>query len=188
MTWLNTWHIHRAVRALERGGVVAYATEAVFGLGCDPEDELAVLRVLELKRRPAHKGLILIAADEAQLAPYVQPFTAEMRGRMAGSWPGPNTWVVPARPSLSRLVRGEHDTVAVRVSAHPQVQALCLAFGGALVSTSANRAGLRPARTPFAVRQAFGDELDYLLPGAVGAARKPTTIRDALSGAVLRPA
>jgi L-threonylcarbamoyladenylate synthase len=107
---------------------------------------------------------------------------------MAGTWPGPNTWVVPARPELSTLVRGEHDTVAVRVSAHPQVQALCRAFGGALVSTSANLAGARPARTPLEVRQAFGDALDYVLPGAVGGARKPTTIRDARTGAVLRPA
>lgn len=188
MTWLNPWHLKLAAAALQDGGVVAYATEAVFGLGCDPQDAAAVLRVLELKQRPARKGLILIAADAAQLAPYVLPFDAAMRARLAGSWPGPHTWVVPARPELSTLVRGEHETVAVRVSAHPQVQALCREFGGALVSTSANRAGTKPARTPFAVRRAFGEALDYVLPGAVGGAAKPTTIRDARTGAVLRPA
>lgn len=188
MSWINPWHVHLAARALHDGGVIAYATEAVFGLGCDPRDENALRYLLALKQRPAHKGLILIAASPEQLFPYIETLTHEMWARMASTWPGPNTWVVPARKRLSTLVRGEHTTVAVRVSAHPQVRALCQAYGGAIVSTSANRSGVAPTRTSFQVRSTFGDALDYILPGAVGASRKPSQIRDVRTGTILRPA
>lgn len=186
MTWLNPWHLSRAAEAIHGGGVIAYATEAVFGLGCDPADEAALAHLLALKVRPPEKGLILIAADVGQLAAYIEPFDAETWARIAPTWPGPNTWVVPAKASLSRLVTGNRDTVAVRVTAHPQVRALCQAYGGAIVSTSANRSGEKPARTVFAVRRAFGDSLDYVLPGAVGSRPRPSVIRDARTGAVLR--
>lgn len=186
--WLNVWQLGRAVESLRGGGILAYATEAVFGLGCDPEDEDALWRLLALKRRPAHKGLILIAADPVQLEPYIQPLTAAMAERILPTWPGPHTWIVPARPGLSSLVRGAHASVAVRVTAHPQVQALCRRYGGAVVSTSANRTGQPPARSAFQVRQRLGAEVDFILPGRVGSEARPSCIRDARTGAVLRPA
>jgi L-threonylcarbamoyladenylate synthase len=177
-----------AVAALRRGGVVAYPTEAVWGLGCDPFDEAAVLRLLALKRREVGKGLILIAADTGQLDGLVdwQALTASRRDDVLVSWPGPHTWVVPAAARVPRWITGDHDGVAVRVSAHPLVAALCRGFGGALVSTSANPAGAPPPRTLAEADRALFAALDAVLAGDTGGLARPTAIRDARSGAGLR--
>ena len=135
--------VEATVAALRRGGVVAYPTEAVWGLGCDPRDEAATLRLLALKQREVEKGLILIAADEAQLAPFVDmaALDAGQRDAVCASWPGPHTWIVPASPAAPRWITGAHAGIAVRVSAHPPVVELCRAYGGARVSHSAKRPG-----------------------------------------------
>jgi L-threonylcarbamoyladenylate synthase len=163
---------------VKSGGIIAYPTEAVYGLGCDPRNEAAVRRLLALKRRPAHKGLILIAADFAQLALFLQPLSPADQARLAATWPGPLTWLIPARPETPGWLRGRHATLAVRVTAHPLAAALCWACGHPLVSTSANLSGRPPARTALAVRRQLGRNLDYLLPGPTGGAAQPTEIRD----------
>ena len=96
------------------------------------------------------------------------------------------TWVLPCRPETPAWLTGQHDTLAVRVTNHPVAMALCEAWGGALVSTSANKHGRRPATSPLAVRKAFNDELDYILHNPAGATNRPSTIRDCLTGEVLR--
>lgn len=178
--------LRAAARAVRDGGLIAYPTEAVYGLGCDPLDERAVRRLLALKRRSIYKGLILIAADFAQLEPFLQPLTVSERERLAATWPGPHTWVIPARTSTPRWLRGRHDTLAVRVTAHPLAAALCRVCGHPLVSTSANLSGRPPARTALAVRRQLGRALDYLLAGPTGGAAKPTEIRDLRSGRSFR--
>jgi L-threonylcarbamoyladenylate synthase len=175
-----------AARRLRTGGVVAYPTEAVYGLGCDPLDHTAFVRLLALKRRPDAKGVILIAADETQLAPFVTPLSKAATAHLRGSWPGPVTWIVPAASGVPGWLTGGRDTVAVRVTAHPLAAALCRAFGGALVSTSANRTGQPPARTALKVRQLFGNRLDGIVVGPLGGLARPTTIRDARTGSVIR--
>ena len=175
-----------AVDALRRGGIVAYPTEAVFGLGCDPADAGAVARLLALKGRPPDKGLILIAADEAQLSPWLAPLDEAMAARVRPTWPGPTTWLLPAAADCPGGLRGSHDTLAVRVTDHPVAAALCRAFGGALVSTSANRSGGEPARDAASARGLFGDTLDAVVEGAVGGRDRPSIIRDARTGATLR--
>ncbi|MFV8818927.1 L-threonylcarbamoyladenylate synthase [Haliea sp. E17] len=175
-----------AVQALQREGVVACPTEAVWGLSCDPQSERAVGRVLELKQRPVEKGLILVAASESQLAFLLEGLPGEQRQTLSASWPGPNTWLVPHHGRVPPWVHGRFDTVAVRVSGHPGVQALCRAWGGPLVSTSANPAGAQPPRQRFQVRRYFGDSLDYILPGAVGRSGRPSQIRDLASGKTFR--
>ena len=184
----SPWHLRQAVRALQAGGIVAYPTEAVYGLGCDPLRGEAVQRLLALKQRPVEKGLILIASDWSQLEPYLLPLTASQRKRLFATWPGPHTWILPCHPAVPVWLRGAHDSLAVRITAHPVAAALCAAWGGALVSTSANRSGLPPARSPLRVRQQFGEAIDYLLPGALGGLANPTAIRDGLTGKVLRSA
>ncbi|MDS4019718.1 MAG: L-threonylcarbamoyladenylate synthase [Candidatus Competibacter sp.] len=183
---MNRLRLHAAARVVRTGGLIAYPTEAVYGLGCDPRDERAVRRLLALKRRPMRKGLILIAADLAQIEPFLQPLTQADRARLAATWPGPRTWLIPARPATPRWLRGRHDTLAVRVTAHPLAATLCRACGHPLVSTSANRSGRPPARTALAVRRQLGRDLDYLLPGPTGGAVKPTEIRDLRTGLVVR--
>jgi L-threonylcarbamoyladenylate synthase len=173
----------KAARLLRAGGVIAYPTEAVFGLGCDPRNRAAVQRLLRIKRRSAAKGLILIAASVNQLSPYVTDIPLAARA----SWPGPRTWLLTPRPGVPRWLTGRHARIAVRVTAHALARDLCLAAGMALVSTSANRAGQAPARTRREVLRRFGRSLDYVLPGRCGRRRRPTAIVDAASGAVVRP-
>ena len=185
---MNGFRLHAAVRAIRSGGIIAYPTEAVYGLGCDPYHEQAVRRLLALKRRPARKGLILIAADFAQLEPFLQPLSPFDRAQLAATWPGPHTWLSPARPTTPSWLRGQHDTLAVRVTAHPLAAALCRACGYPLVSTSANLSGRPPARSALAVRRQLGRQLDYILAGPVGGAAQPTTIRDLRTGLRIRGA
>ncbi len=175
-----------ASRILTQGGVIAYPTEAVYGLGCDPWNRDAVLRLLAIKRRALSKGLILIAADLDQLLHFVEPLSAEPMERVVASWPGPNTWLLPARRATPEWLTGRFDTLAVRVTAHPLAAALCRVRGGAIVSTSANQAERAPARTALQVRLAFGDRLDHILVGACAGARRPSVIRDGATGRVLR--
>ena len=175
------------IDALHRQQVIAYPTEAVFGLGCDPDSEQAVNALLALKQRPWEKGLILIAADYAQLAPYIDDSALSERQRAAifASWPGPVTWVIPARPETSRLLTGRFNSLAVRVSDHPLVQQLCRGFGKPLVSTSANLSGQEPCRSAEEVQKQFGVAFP-VLAGSVGGRLNPSEIRDALTGEQIR--
>ncbi|MGE0079797.1 MAG: L-threonylcarbamoyladenylate synthase [Thiohalomonadaceae bacterium] len=183
---MSPWHLRVARDVLRRDGVVAYPTEAVYGLGCDPRSWTAVAKLLRLKRRPAGKGMILVAASLEQLAPYILPLTDDIAARVLPTWPGPFTWLLPAAYTCPRWLRGEHATIAVRVSAHAVVRELCTAFGGALVSTSANLSGRPPARSALDVRRIFGADVDYILHGPLGELARPTAIRDGVSGRVLR--
>lgn len=178
--------LQQAALTLRDGGVIAYPTESVWGLGCDPWRPQAVERIWDIKRRDPGKGLILIAADWQQISPWLQELSADEQALLRASWPGPVTWLVPVPADFPVWLRGRHDSVALRVSAHPGVQALCRAFGGALVSTSANRAGRPAARTLFDVRQRLGAELDFILPGSTGGLARPTEIRDLRSRRVVR--
>jgi L-threonylcarbamoyladenylate synthase len=180
---MYTSELQRAARILKQGGIVAYATEYCFGLGCDPFNRNAVLRLLRLKRRPVKKGLIVLAADNEQLAPYLN----DIPPQVAASWPGPHTWLFPPRPGIPGWITGRHAKIAVRVTAHAQAAALCHAAGMAIISTSANRAGEVPARTDREVARRFGKLVDYILPGHVGEAPAPTPIRDAVTGKLTRP-
>lgn len=180
------WHIANAARQVRAGGVIAYPTEAIYGLGCDPDDGAAVLRLLDIKQRSLDKGLILIAAHFAALQPYLAPINKAQLKKLQRSWPGPVTWVLPAHPAAPFWLRGKHSSLAVRVTAHPIAAALCDACGGVLVSTSANISNRPPARSVLAVRRRFGTCLDYIVNGPLGGRGKPTPIYDAVSGRVLR--
>lgn len=179
--------LRQAAAVLRAGGVVAYPTEGCYGLGCDPRNTRAVRQVLRLKRRHWRQGLILIGAHWAHVARWVDTADTEAVARARETWPGPSTWVLRARPGVSRWLRGGHDTIAVRVTAHPLAAALCRSFGGAIVSTSANRHGRRPALTASQVRGQFPDRLDFIVEGPLGGLAGPTAIRDGCTGEVLRP-
>jgi len=179
--------VARIARLVRAGGVVAYPTEGVFGLGCVAEDGTAVDRILALKGRGAAQGLIVIAADFVQVEALLTPLNGKLRARLDATWPGPVTWVVPARAETPAWLTGGRSTLAVRITAHPAARALCEEVGAALVSTSATRHGRPPARTALAVRRIFGDTIDGVLPGPCGTLGGPTEIRDLASGRVLRP-
>lgn len=178
------WPIEQAARALHRGAVLAYPTEGVWGLGCDPAREDTLSRLLALKQRPWRKGLILIASDWSQLAPWLA--VEEPPAACAALWPGHVTCLLPARPEVCPLLRGEHPNLAVRISAHPPVRALCEAFGGAIVSTSANRAGRPTPGSLTRLRAQFGPAVDHYLNAPLGQARGPSRIMDPFTGRQLR--
>lgn len=182
---MNRWHDRLAVAVLRRGGVIACPTEAVYGLSCLAGDRRAVERILCLKRRPASKGLIVVAAAEAQLADLVDLQNSPFLEQIRASWPGPVSWILPRDASVPYWLSGDHSGLAVRVTAHPRLAELCRACGP-LVSTSANLAGTAPARDALRVRAYFGDRLDHILPGPTGGAGAPSMIRDGCSGEVLR--
>lgn len=182
----SDFRLRLAARALRAGGVIAYPTEGVWGLGCDPENPAAVLRLLELKQRDIAKGLVLVAADIEQFARHLAGLDSEQRQRLQSSWPAALTWLVPHNGAAADWIRGASDRVALRVSAHPIVAGLSRAFGGPLVSTSANPSGRPAAMTALGVRRYFGDRLDYILTGELGGRGAPTPIRDLESGEFLR--
>lgn len=176
-----------ALRAhVRRGGLIAYPTESCYGLGCDPRNLNALRRLVALKGRSAAKGMLLIADAFRRLAPYVGALSAADRARMAKTWPGPVTWVVPASAACPALLTGGRPTIAVRVTAHPDAARLCRALGMALVSTSANKTGRKPAKTAAECRRIFGARV-WVLPGHIGARKRPSTLIDLATGTVLRP-
>lgn len=183
----SSFALQRAARVLRAGGVIAYPTEAVYGLGCDPLNQGAVEDLLAIKQRQVEKGLILIASRFEQLVPFLEAQPPEIQRQLDASWPGPVTWLVPADPSTPRWLRGRHASLAVRVTAHPLAAALCEAFGGAIVSTSANPAGRPPARSALQARIRCPG-VDLIVSGATGRLARPTPIRDAVTGRVLRNA
>ncbi len=178
--------LNAAVETIRQGGLLVYPTEAVFGIGCNPAHSSAVQRLLAAKQRPAHKGLILLAANLNQLADYILPLDRDTLKLLEPTWPGPMTWLLPVRPEVSPLLRGNHDTLAVRISAHPVCQALCQKLGHPLVSTSANPADKEPAKDMEMVSRYFSGYIDLALDLPLGGLKKPTEIRDARTGTTLR--
>lgn len=176
-------HIKRAAKALLGGGVITCPTEGVYGLSCMPDDPSAVLRLLIIKQRDPAKGLILIAADRGQLAPWIHPCGLELPD------PDPQrpvTWLVPTAADVSPLIRGGHSKLAVRLTTNPLAKQLCLAVDSPLVSTSANVAGQPVARNRYILRRRFTACVDYILPGDCGPATGPSEIRDLQTGEILR--
>lgn len=178
--------IDAAVAALQQGQVIAYPTEAVYGLGCDPFNEQAVQSLLQLKQRSVNKGLILIAADWSQCASLVHPLSDDKMKTVLASWPGPVTWLLPASDRVPTWIRGAHKTVALRVTAHPVASALCQTYGQVLVSTSANIEGQPPARDSDTVKDYFGEAVVAIVLGDLGDLAAPTVIRDAETGDIIR--
>ena len=186
LTATNKGDVLTAVTVLRNGGVIAYPTEAVYGFGCDPFNQTAVTKLLTLKKRNPRKGLILVASNFAQIEHLIMPIAPQLLAHVLETWPGPFTWVFPASQLVPAWIRGDHNTVALRVSAHPIVKQLCDQFCGPIVSTSANLEGELPTRDYRATHIAFKDAVDVIIKGAVGKLARPTEIRDAITNEVLR--
>lgn len=168
------------------GGVIAYPTEAVFGLGCDPINTDSLELLLKIKQRSPDKGLILIAASFDQLRPYLASDITPSAEQMIAA---PVTWIFQAHQNTSALLTGGRDTLAVRVSKHPLVQSLCSHLKHPLTSTSANRSGQAPCKNTQEIIDQFRHHqpaLSAVLDGSTGGQLNPTEIRDAISGKILR--
>lgn len=174
-----------AAETMRAGGVVAYPTEAIFGLGCDPRNEGAVRRILALKQRPEAMGLILIGSRFEQFGDWVGD--ADPAAALA-TWPGPVTWLFPRAAETPGWIAGDHSTQAIRVTAHEVSRAICEAFGGPVVSTSANPHSAPPARAAGEVEAYFGEFIQGIVAGPLGGLDNCSEIRDLATGEILRPA
>jgi L-threonylcarbamoyladenylate synthase len=175
-----------AVEQLRAGRVIAYPTEAVYGLGCDPANEHAIRKLLALKGRPESAGFVLIASDFLQLRPWIAELDESITEKAMQTWPGPVTWLFPRATGVPDYVAGEHKTIAVRITAHAPSRALCTAFNSALISSSANLSSTPAARSIAEVEDYFGDQLAGILEGPLGGAENPSEIRDLASGTIIR--
>ncbi len=179
---MNAGDLGRAADIIRQGGVIAYATESSFGLGCDPFNRDAVRRILKFKSRPADTGLIIIAAtvDQARV------LASEIPDKVLATWPGAHTWLLTPADKTPFWIKGRHPRVALRIPAHVQARALCHMAGMAIVSTSANRHGQRPIKTYREACRRLGKQVDYILPGFIGKSKKPSQIQDAVTGDIVR--
>ena len=182
------WRVKLVAQRLLQGAVIAYPAEGVWGLGCFPAYEDSVARILALKERSVEEGLILVAGSIEQMEPFLGAITNDEREVLESTWPGPVTFLVPDCGAAPSWIRGRHKTIALRVSSHPVIVAICNQLGGPIVSTSANPSGRPPATNPLRLRQYFPAGIDYIVPGELGDARGATEIRDLRSGEVMRPA
>ena len=186
-----TTSVTEAAECLKQGQVLAYPTEAVWGLGCDPYNQEAFLEILRLKQRPIEKGVILLAAHLGQVESLLVNLDPDIRAQVEHSWRNQaaseraTTWLLPATDEIPTWIKGNHPKVAVRVTNHPLCVALCSAFDRFIVSTSANPAGLEPARSLQDAMQYFHQDLNYL-NGDLGLSCEPSRILYAETGAVIR--
>ena len=162
-----------ALIKLKLGSVIAYPSEGVWGLGCDPKNKIAVCDLLKLKKRPLEKGLVIVAGEFDQLKPYFE--ANKYKTKLMTKWPGPHTWVVPTK-TTPNWITGEHSSVALRLSNHPIIVSLCNLFGGPIISTSANLQGHEPAKSKEEVQMLFKDIA--LVEGNLGKLQGSTPIQD----------
>jgi L-threonylcarbamoyladenylate synthase len=176
----------QAAESLRNGHIIAYPTEAVFGLGCDPCNESALQNLLALKHRPASAGLILIGSSIDQFSGWIEKVAPEKLEVAQNTWPGPVTWLFPRGEKASDLLAGSHKTIAIRVTAHQPCVDLCNEFEGPLVSTSANPRSATPARSAGEVEDYFGSFVEGILEGPLGGLTHTSEIRDLATGRAIR--
>lgn len=181
---ISDFQLRQAAHYCNTGGVIAYPTESVFGLGCDPLNEMAVIKILQLKQRPVEKGLILIASSLEQLLPFLS--TEQALDELNRPQKTATSWLVKPSHLTPGWIIGAHPKLAVRITQHPIAHALCNKLGYPLVSTSANPADLPPARNLLKLKQYFDDQIDYCVAGAVGSAKNPSQIKDLETGMIVR--
>ncbi len=177
--------IEHAASLVRDGGVIAHATEGVWGLACDPFNTQAIERLLAIKDRDVAQGLIVAGSDAGRFEMELEVLESDRRAAVVASWPGPTTWLV-ANQRFGRHVTGEHTTVAIRVPGHEQARMIAAASGGLLISTSANLSGEPSALSFDEATAAVGDHVDLVVPGQTAGLGSASKIIDATSGTTLR--
>lgn len=185
MSSLSNYKLRLATAKIKAGNIIAYPTEAVYGLGCDPLNEIAVLKLLALKQRLVEKGLILIAADFSQLAPFLI-YDETLLNKISAMKSETITWIIPAQKWVPKWLTGNHQSLAIRITNHPLAKALCQQAKSALISTSANPSKKKPALNDLQVRRYFNAQQVILIKGATGGNKTTSRIYDAKTGNRLR--
>ena len=181
--------VQRAAEILKRGGLVAFPTETVYGLGADASSREAVARLYAVKGRPGEHPAIVHFADAAGAFTWAREVPEAARKLAARFWPGPLTLILKRAPQVGDFVTGSQDSVGVRVPAHPLARELLEDFGGGLAAPSANRFGRVSPTTAQHVRDDLGKDVDAVLDGGPCGVGLESTIVDLSRGApvLLRP-
>ena len=182
---MSPWALNRLSGAIAAGAVIGYPTDTIWGFGCDPLNAASVAHILQIKRRPVEMGVILLSSRLEYCEPFVR-IPAERRAEIESPAATPTTWLIDASPACPEWIRGRHPTVAIRITDHPVLEALCAGFGRPLVSTSANRSGRPTVRNALQMRRQFGDELDAIVTGFDTGGSKASRIQSLASGQLLR--
>jgi len=208
----TTDSVIQAADWLKEGQLLAYPTESVWGIGCDPFNQMAVEPLLAIKQRPVHKGMIVVTDDVYRIAPLLDDLNDSQRQTILESWcmhpeaisKQAHTWLLPLSKQLTipipSWITGDHNSVAVRIIAHPLVQQLCMQMVspdnpyGFVVSTSCNPSGKPPALTLNQAQAYFLDKDEhsnlekqvYYLTGDTLGYKLPSQIGDALTGKIIR--
>jgi len=185
---INELSIFSGVNAIREGKVIVYPTESVYGFGCDPMQPQAIEKIIALKKRPSHKGFILIISHISQLDLYLDKDKVTERnwGVVEKSWPGPVTWILPAKKDVNDFLLGPNQTIAIRMTAHPISKALCDEMNGAIVSTSVNRSEQAPIKQPEIIQSQFSGNISGIVAGDLGTQSKPSWVIDFATQSVLR--
>ncbi len=181
--------VDRAAALLRSGGLVAFPTETVYGVGADGFTPRAVAEIFRIKGRPADKPIILHLAGPEMLEGVARDIPPVARALMSAFWPGPLTLVLQRAPGVPDAVTGGGDTVAVRCPAHPVALELIGAVGRAVAATSANRSGRPSPLRAEEVLAELGGEIDAVLDGGPAGSGVESTIVDLTvrPAAILRP-
>tara|TARA_Y100000588_G_C14192630_1_gene898718 strand:- start:400 stop:948 length:549 start_codon:yes stop_codon:yes gene_type:complete len=176
--------IFHARQLIKSGHIIAYPTEAVYGLGCDPFNAEAVEKLIALKSRDILKGLIILVSSWQQFQQLTKPLTAKQTQQIRSTWPGHVTWIVPKSKDVPLYLTGQRESIAIRMSAHPIASALCR--NTPIISTSANLSGQPPAMSVDELIAQFPSGLDGVVEGELGGAQKPSQIFDVTTGLKIR--
>jgi len=167
------------------GGVIAYPTESVFGLGCDPSNEQAITKILEIKKRTLEMGFVLLTPNIEIVSDWVNMSNKQLK-IFSSSSKRPTTYIVPASVAAPKWLAVK-NTLAIRLSNDPFIKNICGLLGLPIVSTSANLHGENPCKSAEEVQKIMGSQLDYIVFKQTGPFNNPSTIVDLSSGKTIRP-
>ena len=171
---------------LLRGGTIAYPTESIYGLGCDPKNKDAVNKLLMIKNRSLDMGLILLGSSTRGIDSWLK-ISNQQKQTLLMPTKKPTTYLVPVTHKAPRWIIGKHSSLALRISTMPIIKTLNEILGCPIVSTSANSHGKQPLQTKEQVQKEFSEVLDYIVEGDCGRFIKPSTIIDIVTGKEIRP-
>ena len=184
---MSPWSIKRLSKAVENGAIIAYPTDTIWGFGCHPLRASSVIKILNIKQRSVAKGLILLSSRMEYCAPYIDPDLSEEQIDLVQQQNRhPVTWLVPAARSCPVWLRGDFSTVALRITNHPFIEAICSEMHSPIVSTSANRHRRSTIQTALQARQQFGEELDYIVTGFNTGTNRASEIKSLTTGITVR--
>ena len=184
---MSPWAINRLSKAVEQGAVIAYSGDTIWGFGCHPLRPDSVDQILQIKRRSANKGLILLSSELEFCLPYIDNnLSTESINLLQQSKSKPTTWLIPASLHCPAWLRGEYPTIAIRITNHPFIQALCKNIKSPIVSTSANLTGKTPVRNSIQANRLFADQLDFIVTGYESGTGRASEIKSLQTGDTIR--